>query len=63
MIHMLELFCYSYESTCKLLTVDKHAGNVSSFPDLYLCFRRDNDAHVRDCARSYTEDWAIVNRR
>ncbi|XP_064415941.1 dedicator of cytokinesis protein 7 isoform X9 [Latimeria chalumnae] len=21
------------------------------------------DAHVRDCARSYTEDWAIVNRK
>uniref|UniRef100_A0A674DRV3 Dedicator of cytokinesis 7 n=1 Tax=Salmo trutta TaxID=8032 RepID=A0A674DRV3_SALTR len=23
----------------------------------------DNDAHVRDCVRSYTEDWAIVNRK
>ncbi|XP_039591200.1 dedicator of cytokinesis protein 7 isoform X13 [Polypterus senegalus] len=23
----------------------------------------DNDLHVRDCARSYTEDWAIVNRK
>ncbi|KAF4079347.1 hypothetical protein AMELA_G00192130 [Ameiurus melas] len=23
----------------------------------------DNDAHVRDCIRSYTEDWAIVNRK
>uniref|UniRef100_A0A3B3SST8 Dedicator of cytokinesis 7 n=1 Tax=Paramormyrops kingsleyae TaxID=1676925 RepID=A0A3B3SST8_9TELE len=23
----------------------------------------DNDAHVRDCARSYTEDWSIVNRK
>ncbi|XP_014024288.2 dedicator of cytokinesis protein 7 isoform X16 [Salmo salar] len=22
-----------------------------------------NDAHVRDCVRSYTEDWAVVNRR
>uniref|UniRef100_A0A8D3E5S6 Dedicator of cytokinesis 7 n=1 Tax=Scophthalmus maximus TaxID=52904 RepID=A0A8D3E5S6_SCOMX len=22
----------------------------------------DTDAHVRDCVRSYTEDWAIVNR-
>lgn len=24
---------------------------------------RDTDAHVRDCVRSYTEDWAIVNRK
>ncbi|XP_035380523.1 dedicator of cytokinesis protein 7 isoform X13 [Electrophorus electricus] len=23
----------------------------------------DNDAHVRDCIRSYTEDWAVVNRK
>ncbi|XP_062854098.1 dedicator of cytokinesis protein 7 isoform X12 [Trichomycterus rosablanca] len=23
----------------------------------------DSDAHVRDCIRSYTEDWAIVNRK
>ncbi|KAM6963290.1 dedicator of cytokinesis protein 7 isoform 5-T5 [Aplochiton taeniatus] len=23
----------------------------------------DTDAHVRDCVRSYTEDWAIVNRK
>uniref|UniRef100_H3DL65 Dedicator of cytokinesis 7 n=1 Tax=Tetraodon nigroviridis TaxID=99883 RepID=H3DL65_TETNG len=23
----------------------------------------DTDAHVRDCVRSYTEDWALVNRR
>ncbi|TSL22078.1 Dedicator of cytokinesis protein 7 [Bagarius yarrelli] len=23
----------------------------------------DNDAHVRDCIRSYTEDWAIVSRK
>ncbi|XP_064187975.1 dedicator of cytokinesis protein 7 isoform X20 [Anguilla rostrata] len=23
----------------------------------------DNDTHVRDCVRSYTEDWAIVNRK
>ncbi|XP_036426096.1 dedicator of cytokinesis protein 7 isoform X13 [Colossoma macropomum] len=23
----------------------------------------DNDAHVRDCTRSYTEDWAVVNRK
>uniref|UniRef100_A0A8C6QBP3 Dedicator of cytokinesis 7 n=1 Tax=Nothobranchius furzeri TaxID=105023 RepID=A0A8C6QBP3_NOTFU len=23
----------------------------------------DTDPHVRDCARSYTEDWAIVNRK
>ncbi|XP_018609625.1 dedicator of cytokinesis protein 7 isoform X14 [Scleropages formosus] len=23
----------------------------------------DNDPHVRDCARSYTEDWAVVNRK
>uniref|UniRef100_A0A8C0Y4I3 Dedicator of cytokinesis 7 n=2 Tax=Cyprinus carpio TaxID=7962 RepID=A0A8C0Y4I3_CYPCA len=22
----------------------------------------ENDSHVRDCTRSYTEDWAIVNR-
>uniref|UniRef100_A0AAQ4PWN5 Dedicator of cytokinesis 7 n=1 Tax=Gasterosteus aculeatus aculeatus TaxID=481459 RepID=A0AAQ4PWN5_GASAC len=22
----------------------------------------DTDAHVRDCVRSYTEDWAVVNR-
>uniref|UniRef100_A0A8C7CNV5 Dedicator of cytokinesis 7 n=1 Tax=Oncorhynchus kisutch TaxID=8019 RepID=A0A8C7CNV5_ONCKI len=24
---------------------------------------RHNDAHVRDCVRSYTEDWNVVNRR
>uniref|UniRef100_A0A672LSL8 Dedicator of cytokinesis 7 n=1 Tax=Sinocyclocheilus grahami TaxID=75366 RepID=A0A672LSL8_SINGR len=23
----------------------------------------ENDSHVRDCTRSYTEDWAIVNRK
>uniref|UniRef100_A0A8C1AF96 Dedicator of cytokinesis 7 n=1 Tax=Cyprinus carpio carpio TaxID=630221 RepID=A0A8C1AF96_CYPCA len=23
----------------------------------------ENDPHVRDCVRSYTEDWAIVNRK
>uniref|UniRef100_A0A8C2ZR86 Dedicator of cytokinesis 7 n=1 Tax=Cyclopterus lumpus TaxID=8103 RepID=A0A8C2ZR86_CYCLU len=23
----------------------------------------DTDAHVRDCVRSYTEDWAVVNRK
>ncbi|XP_063056673.1 dedicator of cytokinesis protein 7 isoform X16 [Engraulis encrasicolus] len=23
----------------------------------------DSDAHVRDCTRSYTEDWAVVNRK
>uniref|UniRef100_A0A6Q2Y2U4 Dedicator of cytokinesis 7 n=1 Tax=Esox lucius TaxID=8010 RepID=A0A6Q2Y2U4_ESOLU len=23
----------------------------------------ENDGHVRDCVRSYTEDWAIVNRK
>ncbi|XP_072540382.1 dedicator of cytokinesis protein 7 isoform X16 [Salminus brasiliensis] len=23
----------------------------------------DSDAHVRDCIRSYTEDWAVVNRK
>ncbi|XP_058259678.1 dedicator of cytokinesis protein 7 isoform X16 [Hemibagrus wyckioides] len=23
----------------------------------------DNDAHVRDCIRSYTEDWAVVSRK
>ncbi|KAI1892107.1 hypothetical protein AGOR_G00150560 [Albula goreensis] len=23
----------------------------------------DNDPHVRDCTRSYTEDWAVVNRK
>ncbi|XP_061094663.1 dedicator of cytokinesis protein 7 isoform X12 [Conger conger] len=23
----------------------------------------DNDTHVRDCVRSYTEDWAVVNRK
>uniref|UniRef100_A0A8D2MTQ6 Dedicator of cytokinesis 7 n=1 Tax=Zonotrichia albicollis TaxID=44394 RepID=A0A8D2MTQ6_ZONAL len=28
-----------------------------------LFFRSEMDPHVRDCVRSYTEDWAIVNRK
>uniref|UniRef100_A0A672N1R3 Dedicator of cytokinesis 7 n=1 Tax=Sinocyclocheilus grahami TaxID=75366 RepID=A0A672N1R3_SINGR len=26
-------------------------------------FSSENDPHVRDCVRSYTEDWAVVNRK
>uniref|UniRef100_A0A8C6Q8M2 Dedicator of cytokinesis 7 n=1 Tax=Nothobranchius furzeri TaxID=105023 RepID=A0A8C6Q8M2_NOTFU len=33
------------------------------FFELLLFVCRDTDPHVRDCARSYTEDWAIVNRK
>uniref|UniRef100_A0A8D2MTV6 Dedicator of cytokinesis 7 n=1 Tax=Zonotrichia albicollis TaxID=44394 RepID=A0A8D2MTV6_ZONAL len=34
-------------------------------PDLCIvfCFPVEMDPHVRDCVRSYTEDWAIVNRK
>lgn len=29
----------------------------------FCSFHSEMDPHVRDCVRSYTEDWAIVNRK
>lgn len=28
-----------------------------------LCFRRSDDPLVRDCVRSFTQDWTVVNRK
>lgn len=33
------------------------------FEEIVLFFYSEMDPHVRDCVRSYTEDWAIVNRK
>uniref|UniRef100_A0A8C5C6Y2 Dedicator of cytokinesis 7 n=1 Tax=Gadus morhua TaxID=8049 RepID=A0A8C5C6Y2_GADMO len=62
----------------KNLNVGTAASNTVGYTPLYLrhepiqhptlqtflcvCIR-DTDTHVRDCVRSYTEDWAIVNRK
>lgn len=44
------------------LTSDhSYSGLIIYF--IFLSDFRDTDAHVRDCVRSYTEDWALVNRR
>uniref|UniRef100_A0A669PHP0 Dedicator of cytokinesis 7 n=1 Tax=Phasianus colchicus TaxID=9054 RepID=A0A669PHP0_PHACC len=38
--------------------------HVYHFKDVVLySFNSEMDPHVRDCVRSYTEDWAIVNRK
>uniref|UniRef100_A0A8C4V9B0 Dedicator of cytokinesis 7 n=1 Tax=Falco tinnunculus TaxID=100819 RepID=A0A8C4V9B0_FALTI len=37
---------------------------VCGFEGVCFCsFNSEMDPHVRDCVRSYTEDWAIVNRK
>uniref|UniRef100_A0A7N6BU68 Dedicator of cytokinesis 7 n=1 Tax=Anabas testudineus TaxID=64144 RepID=A0A7N6BU68_ANATE len=36
---------------------------VCEYYKLLLSVFRDTDPHVRDCVRSYTEDWAVVNRK
>uniref|UniRef100_A0A8C7S4S4 Dedicator of cytokinesis 7 n=1 Tax=Oncorhynchus mykiss TaxID=8022 RepID=A0A8C7S4S4_ONCMY len=46
-----------------LLTVKVHSSHPLTPIIVWSGTTRDNDAHVRDCVRSYTEDWAIVNRK
>uniref|UniRef100_A0A8C3NKT3 Uncharacterized protein n=1 Tax=Geospiza parvula TaxID=87175 RepID=A0A8C3NKT3_GEOPR len=36
---------------------------ISSVTSAVCSFNSEMDPHVRDCVRSYTEDWAIVNRK
>uniref|UniRef100_A0A674DSS8 Dedicator of cytokinesis 7 n=1 Tax=Salmo trutta TaxID=8032 RepID=A0A674DSS8_SALTR len=46
-----------------LLTIKVHSSHPLTPIIVWSGTTRDNDAHVRDCVRSYTEDWAIVNRK
>uniref|UniRef100_A0A8C7KHP3 Dedicator of cytokinesis 7 n=1 Tax=Oncorhynchus kisutch TaxID=8019 RepID=A0A8C7KHP3_ONCKI len=46
-----------------LLTVKVHSSHPLTPIIVWSGTTQDNDAHVRDCVRSYTEDWAIVNRK
>ena len=32
-------------------------------PDFFYLCRRTDDPLVRDCVRSYTQDWNVVNRK
>lgn len=50
-----------------MFTFDMSDAFVQFFDSVFVfplnLFDSDSDAHVRDCIRSYTEDWAVFNRK
>uniref|UniRef100_A0A8C4YTF1 Dedicator of cytokinesis 7 n=1 Tax=Gopherus evgoodei TaxID=1825980 RepID=A0A8C4YTF1_9SAUR len=54
-----------YGGSPQLLKNLSIGGSVSHHTTvkIILFFYSEMDPHVRDCVRSYTEDWAIVNRK
>uniref|UniRef100_A0A7M4EWC3 Dedicator of cytokinesis 7 n=1 Tax=Crocodylus porosus TaxID=8502 RepID=A0A7M4EWC3_CROPO len=48
---------------CMLLIALTCSISAREFIFFFNSFNSEMDPHVRDCVRSYTEDWAIVNRK
>lgn len=52
-----------YKPKWKYVCLRSHYHGCDFEGVCFYSFNSEMDPHVRDCVRSYTEDWAIVNRK